>query len=57
MGDPNNPEPPLEATLTHPLAVPFAGGATTKVSSEWITPGQPYTYTVSIDSNGFLPDS
>ena len=56
-GDPANPEPPIVASLTHPMSEPFGSGSTSKGGPEWITPGQPFDYTVNIDSNGFLPIS
>jgi fimbrial isopeptide formation D2 family protein len=54
-GDPGSPEPPIDASLDHPLVLPTAVGGAGKEGAEWITPGQPYDYTLSIDSTAFLP--
>ena len=54
-GDPGSPEPAIDTTLNHPVVAPFGEGGAGKAGAAWITPGQPFDYTLTIDSTGFLP--
>ncbi len=49
------PEPPIDTTLTHQLQAPTAIGGAGKSGASWVTPGQQFSYTLAIESSGFLP--
>ena len=49
------PEPPIDTTLTHSLQAPTGIGGAGKTGASWVTPGQQFTYELTIESSGFLP--
>ena len=49
------PEPSVDGSLTHPLEAPTGIGGAGKSGPSWLTPGQAFTYTLTIESSGFLP--